>query len=364
MHDNDTDDSEISSVSSPPFSSPPSVSSYTSYDVSMRSGSPTPSVWSMTSSIRANAYKEEFGRGLNNYSEIYRLPADAEELERLDHQHIMFTEVMGKYVPPLEAIMQDDIPGETKAVLDLGCGSGSWIMQAAHDFPNCSAVAVDLVPMQSPYVYMPPNCRSEVDDINLGLEHFYGDFNVVHARLIASGIRDYEGLINHISHVLRPGGLIDLMEWDFRCYDEHFNRINVDTSTVSRPWWPRWLAFLEREVRNRGGAVDAASYIHDWVSHHPLFENVVYREYYIPSSAWKTDSAFDMRMGQYMSDDITSFLKSGRPLLLGSGLPEFIVDEIESNCVKEVTEAHERYYIRLQCVYANRRERRAAPNHP
>src|SRR6201996_8927343 len=32
-------------------------------------------------------------------------------------------------------------------------------------------------------------CRSEVDDINLGLEHFYGDFNVVHARLISSGVR-------------------------------------------------------------------------------------------------------------------------------------------------------------------------------
>ena len=31
--------------------------------------------------------------------------------------------------------------------------------------------------------------RSEVDDINLGLEHFYGDFNVVHARLISSGVR-------------------------------------------------------------------------------------------------------------------------------------------------------------------------------
>ncbi len=37
----------------------------------------------MTSSLRANAYKEEYGRGLNNYSEVYRLPADAEELERL-----------------------------------------------------------------------------------------------------------------------------------------------------------------------------------------------------------------------------------------------------------------------------------------
>lgn len=30
--------------------------------------------------------------------------------------------------------------------------------------------------------------RSEIDDINLGLEHFYGDFNVVHTQLISSGV--------------------------------------------------------------------------------------------------------------------------------------------------------------------------------
>lgn len=38
----------------------------------------------------------------------------------------MFMEIMGKYPPGMEEVMADDIPGETKAVLDLGCGSGSW----------------------------------------------------------------------------------------------------------------------------------------------------------------------------------------------------------------------------------------------
>lgn len=143
--DSDADDSDAYSVSSlPPFSPAPSAdaSSQTSYDVSMRSGSPAPSVWSMTSSLRAQAFKQEFGRGLNNYSEVYRLPADDEELDRLgaplspahppppdlllDKQHIMFMEIMGKYPPPMAQIMADDVPGEVKACLDLGCGSGSW----------------------------------------------------------------------------------------------------------------------------------------------------------------------------------------------------------------------------------------------
>lgn len=27
-----------------------------------------------------------------------------------------------------------------------------------------------------------------MDDVNLGLQHFYGEFNVTHARLISSGV--------------------------------------------------------------------------------------------------------------------------------------------------------------------------------
>jgi hypothetical protein len=101
-------------------------------------------VLSVTSSMREQIYKEEFGRNLNNYSEVYRLPADEEELERLggsiikrvadnlsnkwkDKQHEMLLDIMGgKYVPPMAAVMADDTPGEKKACLDLGCGTGSW----------------------------------------------------------------------------------------------------------------------------------------------------------------------------------------------------------------------------------------------
>ncbi|KAJ3845565.1 hypothetical protein EV361DRAFT_875558 [Lentinula raphanica] len=351
----DTEDSDVcSSTSSSIFSPPPSVAtSRTSYVPSARSASPVPSVWSMTSSMRAQAYKHEYGRGLNNYSEVYRLPADDEELERLDAQHLILMEIMGKYPPCMEEVMADDVPGETKAVLDLGCGSGSWIMDVARDFPHCSAVAVDLVPMQS--IYMPLNLRSEVDDINLGLEHFYGDFNVVHARLISSGVKDYEGLINHISMVLRPGGLIDLMEFDFSIYDEHHCRIEVDTSKIGEPWLPRWMAFANFAVRNRGGDADAATYLESWVSNHPAFENVNYQDHWIPTCDWITESDFLMRIGASLRDDILAFLKSGRPLLLSSGIPEDLVDELEANATQELLFTKPRHYVRLQYLNARKR---------
>jgi hypothetical protein len=82
MNDHIDDDSH-SDVDSDIFSLRSAPSSATSYDVSMRSGSPAPSIYSVTSSIRAASYRQEFGRGLNNYSEVYQLPADDEELDRL-----------------------------------------------------------------------------------------------------------------------------------------------------------------------------------------------------------------------------------------------------------------------------------------
>ncbi|KAG5639552.1 hypothetical protein H0H81_012223 [Sphagnurus paluster] len=281
--DVDAEDSDIYSVASlPPFSPPPSVSasSHTSYDVSMRSGSPTPSVWSMTSSIRAHAFKQEYGRGINNYSEVYKLAADDDEVDRLG--------------------------------------------------------------------------LSEVDDINLGLEHFYGDFNVVHAQLIASGIKDYFNLVEQISHVLRPGGLIILAEWDFACYDLNRQRVRVGTHELKAPWWSRWLAFAEIAIRNSGGSADAATHIRSWVTEHPAFEDPVYEEHWLPTSAWPRDP-FWKRIGAIMVDDISEFMKSGRPMLLGSGVPEAVVNELEHNARLEIKHAWYPQYILLKRIYARKK---------
>lgn len=90
LGDDDTD--AASSVVSFPSTCFPSLteSSCTSLDsFSRRSGSPTPSVFSVTSSVRAQAYRELHGRAVNNYSDVYRLPADEKELDRL-----------GLYLPP------------------------------------------------------------------------------------------------------------------------------------------------------------------------------------------------------------------------------------------------------------------------
>ncbi|KAI0830806.1 hypothetical protein BC628DRAFT_1312421 [Trametes gibbosa] len=352
----DTDAGSVSGHGSLRFA-PSVATSVTSHDWDMRSASPAPSVYSMTSSLRAASYRHEFGRGINNYSEVYRLPADDEEFERLDSQHIMFMEAMGKYPHCLNEVLADDPSGEAKTCVDLGCGSGSWILDVAQDFPHCSAVAVDLVPMQD--VNMPPNCRSEVDDINLGLQHFYGAFNVAHARLVSSGIRDYMGLIDEMVQTLRPRGLIELVEFDFRVYDVDKTPIMPSRLDEEIPWVARWMNLVNISVEQRGGEPDAANHLHHWVNDHPMLEESVYREVWFQTGPWKdgkdSQTARENRIGAMMRDDILAFLKSGRPLLLSNGLDISIVDEVELNAERELRESSMQTYIRVQTVYARRK---------
>ncbi|KAG6810916.1 hypothetical protein H0H92_009846 [Tricholoma furcatifolium] len=313
---NSDSDDDIESVASIPFSPTPSDSgSWTSYDDSMRSASPTPSLIPISSSARAQAVRQEFGRAINNYSDVYKLPADDEELQRMDMQHLIFKDVIGNYPPAMYEVMADEVPGETKTVLDLGCGSGSW---------------------------------SEVDDINLGLEHFYGDFDVVHAQLISSGIKDFHRLLDQITRCLKPGGLAIIIEWDFDAYSCDYRRIRLSLDEIKGPWWPRWQAFAKNAIKSNGGDVDAADNIWAWMTDHPALDKPVYDEFWMPSSDWKHEDPLMMRVGASMKDDLCAFLKSGRPLLLGSGVPEEIVDELQYNAEKELQTVATQHYIRIR----------------
>ncbi|KAF8347040.1 S-adenosyl-L-methionine-dependent methyltransferase, partial [Amanita rubescens] len=327
--------------------------SVTSYDISMRTPSPVPSVISISSSMRENLLRQEHGRSLNNYSEVYGLPADEEEWVRLEKQYLLMSKLMGKYAPPLDEIMRDEGDGtEQKRCLDLGCGNGSWIIELARDYPNCEAVAVDLVPMQSTSI--PLNLRSEVDDINLGLEHFYGDFNVVHASLVGSGIKNYERLVDQISHVLRPGGLIDVMEWDFCIYDVNRNKIPLSLE-LRPPWMARFIAFVQSAVRGRGGDVDGIGQMETLIQNHPSFEEVEHRDVWFPAVLRPQTDTNLVASAKGIMENNLEFIKSAAPLLLNSGLSPEQLEMLQNNARQELIDGTASHWGRLKRVYARKR---------
>lgn len=61
-------------------------------------------------------------------------------------------------------------------------------------------------------------------------------------------------------------------------------------------------------VKERGGEADAATHLHRWVSEHPSFTDVVYRDFFIPASPWIPSdlpgAARMNRMGSFMRSDV------------------------------------------------------------
>jgi SAM-dependent methyltransferase len=86
----------------------------------------------------------------------------------------------------------------------------------AKQYPHCSVVGVDLAPPPLLPDVMPKNLRFEIDNVNYGLKHFYGYFDIVHAKSVVTGINNYGELMDEATRCLKPGGLVIFIDGDPR----------------------------------------------------------------------------------------------------------------------------------------------------
>ncbi|KAJ7727817.1 hypothetical protein DFH07DRAFT_757514 [Mycena maculata] len=106
--------------------------------------------------------------------------------------------------------------------LDLGCGTGSWIIDAAKEWPNCDFVGFDLVDIQIPLKTLPQEYASIAERISWVHGNFLtnklpfedDEFDHVHINAISQGVPEnkWGTLFEEINRVLRPGGVVEIME--------------------------------------------------------------------------------------------------------------------------------------------------------
>ncbi|KAG9048342.1 hypothetical protein FS837_000214 [Tulasnella sp. UAMH 9824] len=173
--------------------------------------------------------------------------ADATEHKRLDLQHDMLTARMGGLFLCPDVVERALKPrgNSQPAVLDVGTGSGSWAIGVAQMFPHANVVGLDLAPV-NPISQAPPNCQFECGDVNEDLSRFYNSFDVIHARAIIQGIRDYRVFLREVVKMLRPGGVFISLEAQFELFDAARNPFGVQV-----PGDP-----LDAQATHFGGASD------------------------------------------------------------------------------------------------------------
>ncbi|KAG8835203.1 hypothetical protein FRB91_001163 [Serendipita sp. 411] len=194
--------------------------------------------------------REDGGRYFNALNDTYFLPSDDDEHARLNKQHTAITLGLGGLYPAPEVVnsILANREGDSPKVLDLGCGTGIWALSVAREFPHCQVVGIDLAPVPVESDSLPENCRFEVDDINNGLSHFYDSFDLVHARLIASGLRDFRKSKAEIEKCLKPGGIMIWMDGDYDILSRDRNVYSIPASEYhpDGSWLTRFFYEMRR----------------------------------------------------------------------------------------------------------------------
>lgn len=144
-----------------------------------------------------------------------------DEFARLDVQDSMLNSGMGGALPEL------DSPSHLQRVLDVGCGTGDWLLETARTFPTIEQlVGVDISSQMRAYAHEKAQAqhldgRVQFQTMNAlrGLEYPDSFFDLVNLRFGVSWIRTWEWtkLLTELLRVTREGGIIRLTECSVTC---------------------------------------------------------------------------------------------------------------------------------------------------
>ncbi|KAG6056188.1 hypothetical protein E4U17_002431 [Claviceps sp. LM77 group G4] len=147
----------------------------------------------------------ERGRRYPVFGDIqYPIPIDEMEQDREDMQHTMMM------ILTRDKLFLSPIGDQPQNIFDIGTGTGTWAIKVGERYPSATVRGVDIAPIQP--VMVPPNVSFLVNDCEQEWTERYVD--LVHFRFMIVMLRDTSKVLGHAFKSLRPGGWIELQEYE------------------------------------------------------------------------------------------------------------------------------------------------------
>lgn len=137
------------------------------------------------------------------------------EMIRLMIQDQTITEGMGG------PLAEQADPASLHRVLDVGCGPGGWVLEAARLYPHMDLVGIDISWRMIEYARAQAQAQHLTDGVQFlvmdalrPLEFPDASFDLVNMRLASSflSLKSWPGLLHELLRVTRPGGIIRVTE--------------------------------------------------------------------------------------------------------------------------------------------------------
>jgi SAM-dependent methyltransferase len=219
-------------------------------------------------------------------------PESGTETARLINQDHLVTKHIGSLFP------QGVDPSTLHQVLDLACGPGGWVLDAAFAYPKMELIGVDISQAMIKYAQARAwsqrlnNATFQVMNVLQPLDFDDGMFDFVNARFLTGLMSPgaWPGLLQECKRVLRPGGIVRLMESeDFGITNspaiEQFTHLSIKAGRkLGRAFFAEGrfagtMAMLGRLLRGSGFQdVHQQSFIIDWSAdaedHYSLYDDI------------------------------------------------------------------------------------------
>lgn len=230
--------------------------------------------WSSLSSLASELCRGvvENGRVYPSYGgHEYGMPIDEEEMDRNDLQHTKFSLLLG------DRAFLAPISSSPTRILDIGTGSGIWVIEMADTYPMAEVIGTDIAPVQPNWV--PPNVQFFLEDAEDTWTFSPNTFDLVFSRETSFAIRDWSQFVSQAWTALKSDGWLELSATHPQtCCDD--GSLDLNTSHLAK------TAEIYLQIGEATGATLEAPYTWAGQMRQAGFVDVEEHRFKVPLGPW------------------------------------------------------------------------------